>query len=244
MRPEWAYFVGHFEGRPILPGIAHLALVRDTLRRATDPELELVAVESLRLRHVVSPGDVLELEASARGTDHWVFSLRCDQVLASQGRVETGRCGESDPAPGVGEVADGAFPPPAALIPHRGPALMLAGVCEASEDRLVARAVVPRTSAFVSEGTAAPVVALEVAAQAAAAFEALRRGLAGGPRAPRVGYLVGARDAAFSSAPPVGSPVQVSIGLDAAVPPLSTYRFEVEAGAVAVARGVISTYLA
>ena len=44
IQPDWPHFVGHFAGRPILPGIAHLALVRDALRRMVDPELELVAV--------------------------------------------------------------------------------------------------------------------------------------------------------------------------------------------------------
>jgi predicted hotdog family 3-hydroxylacyl-ACP dehydratase len=86
-------------------------------------------------------------------------------------------------------------------------------------------------------------VALEVAAQAAAAFEALRRRRAGAIR-PRVGYLVGARDAVLQIGLPVGLPLQVTIRLDAALPPLSTYLFEVGAGGAVAANGTISTYMA
>jgi predicted hotdog family 3-hydroxylacyl-ACP dehydratase len=87
-------------------------------------------------------------------------------------------------------------------------------------------------------------VALEVAAQAAAAFEALRRRRAGGGPEPRVGYLVGARDVVLQTGLPVAFPLQVTIRLDAALPPLSTYLFEVVSGGAVAANGTISTYMA
>lgn len=244
VRSDWPHFVGHFEGRPILPGIAHLLLVRDALRRVAGPDLELVGVETLRLRRVVAPGDLLEIAAAPRGTDRWSFELCCGGELASQGRVTTGRCPVAEPGVGPGQVAVGLFPAPPTLIPHRGPALLLAGVSGAAEDRLEAIAVVPHDSPFAAGGVAAPLVALEIAAQAAAAFEALLRRQAGGSGDPRVGYLVGARDVVLEAALPARSPVRVAVSLDAAVPPLSTYRFEVGVGRTAAARGTISTYLA
>ncbi len=80
---------------------------------------------------------------------------------------------------------------------------------------------------------------MEAAAQAAAAFEALRRAGAGGPAEARVGYLVGARDAAFD-APWVaaGHAFEVRVRVDGIAPPLSRYAFETP-----FARGSISTYL-
>jgi hypothetical protein len=55
---------------------------------------------------------------------------------------------------------------------------------------------------------------------------------------------VGARDAALQTVLSVGFPLQVTIRLDAALPPLATYRFEVGAGGVVAANGTISTYMA
>ena len=244
IQPGWPHFVGHFAGRPILPGIAHLALVRDALRRIVDRELELVAVTVLRLRQVVEPGDGLELQMSPRGEAEWAFDLRRGSDLASKGVVASGRC--AAPGATVGGVAAGGerFPAPEALIPHRGPALLLDAVVEAGDDRLVASAAVPQGSAFAGQGFAPPLVALEVAAQAAAAFEALRRRRAGGDPEPRVGYLVGARDVVLQTGLPVAFPLQVTISLDAALPPLSTYLFEVVSGGAVAANGTISTYMA
>ncbi len=244
IQADWPHFIGHFAGRPILPGIAHLALVRDALRRIVDPELELIALTSLRLRKVVEPGDGLELQVSPGGDAEWAFELRRGADLASQGRVVSGRC--AAPGAGVGWVGAGGehFPAPEALIPHRGPALLLDAVVEAADDRLVASASVPQGSAFAAAGLAAPFVALEVAAQAAAAFEALGRRHAGGDPEPRVGYLVGARDVVLQTALPVGFPLRVTIRLDAAMTPLSIYLLEVGAGGVVAAKGTISTYLA
>ena len=244
IQPGWPHFVGHFAGRPILPGIAHLALVRDALRRMVDPELELVAVTVLRLRQVVGPGDAVELQVLPRGEAEWAFELRRGADLASRGMVASGRCAAPGAAAGGVRAGGERFPAPEALIPHRGPALLLETVVEAADDRLVASATVPQGSAFAAQGLAPPFVALEVAAQAAAAFEALRRRRAGGDPEPRVGYLVGARGVVLRTGLPVGFPLQVTIRLDAALPPLSTYLFEVGAGGAVAANGTISTYLA
>jgi predicted hotdog family 3-hydroxylacyl-ACP dehydratase len=244
IQPGWPHFVGHFVGRPILPGIAHLALVRDALRRMVDPELELVAVTVLRLRQVVEPGDELELQMSSTDEAEWTFELRRGADLASRGMVASGRCAAPGAAAGGVWAGGERFPTPEALIPHRGPALLLETVVEAADDRLVASAAVPQGSAFAAQGLAPSFVALEVAAQAAAAFEALRRRRAGGDPEPRVGYLVGARDVVLQTGLPVGLPLQVTIRLDAALPPLSTYLFEVGAGGTVAANGTISTYMA
>jgi predicted hotdog family 3-hydroxylacyl-ACP dehydratase len=109
-----------------------------------------------------------------------------------------------------------------------------------ADDRLVA-SLRSRRLPFAA---GARLCALEVAAQAAAAFEALRRRRAGGDPEPRVGYLVGVRDVVLQIGLPVGFPLWVTIRLDAALPPLSTYLFEVGAGGLVAANGTISTYMA
>jgi 3-hydroxymyristoyl/3-hydroxydecanoyl-(acyl carrier protein) dehydratase len=53
-------FAGHFEGQPILPGVAHLVIVRHALRAMEGASATLRTLPSVRFRHVVRPGDVLE----------------------------------------------------------------------------------------------------------------------------------------------------------------------------------------
>lgn len=54
-------FDGHFPGHPVLPGIAHLAIVAHVLGEITGRGARMAAVPLLRLRRPVVPGDVLEV---------------------------------------------------------------------------------------------------------------------------------------------------------------------------------------
>jgi predicted hotdog family 3-hydroxylacyl-ACP dehydratase/3-hydroxymyristoyl/3-hydroxydecanoyl-(acyl carrier protein) dehydratase len=68
-------FAGHFPGHPVLPGIAHLALVQEALAAlgvpgdtgGGDPNVAIVEVRTLRLRRAVVPGDRLTLRLEAAG---------------------------------------------------------------------------------------------------------------------------------------------------------------------------------
>ncbi len=60
-------FTGHFPGHPILPGIAHLALVTRALGDWQGREVELAGVRSLKLRRPVGPGATLAVRLSAIG---------------------------------------------------------------------------------------------------------------------------------------------------------------------------------
>ncbi|HNX19255.1 MAG TPA: hypothetical protein PKG80_03195 [Acidobacteriota bacterium] len=129
------------------------------------------------------------------------------------------------------------------LLPHRAPARFAARVLRADDERLDLEALVPEASAFVREGAAPALLALEIAAQAAACFETLVRVRAGGPGEARRGYLVGARDVVLDGGPlPAGRPVLAAVRLAACAPPLSRYAFEVGAGGRL--RGEVSTFLA
>lgn len=129
------------------------------------------------------------------------------------------------------------------LLPHRAPARFAARVLRADDERLDLEALVPEASAFVREGAAPALLALEIAAQAAACFETLVRVRAGGAGEARRGYLVGARDVVLDGGPlPAGRPILAAVRLAACAPPLSRYAFEVGAGGRL--RGEVSTFLA
>ena len=96
-------------------------------------------------------------------------------------------------------MADEPLPPVEALIPHRGPALMLRHVLELDDDSLECVAAIPAESGFVAGGEAPSLVGIDVLAQAAGVLEAFR-GRHDREGGPRVGYLVGVREARFDRA--------------------------------------------
>ncbi|MBW8877283.1 MAG: hypothetical protein JF614_20150 [Acidobacteria bacterium] len=235
-------FAGHFPGRPILPGIAHLALAQRALEDITGREVALAAVRSLKLRRPLTPGDRLELRIGPPGEDGEArFEVRCDGAAASQGVVEVW----SGPRPADGDsgavdLPAAGFLLPEALLPHRPPALLLRAIAEVSEGATIAVAAIAEVSPshpLVADGRFPTFLVLEAAAQAAAALEALGRRESPGPR---IGYLVGIRDARFT-VPwlPAGRPLRVATRLEGGAFPLSMYA--VTAGEVA--SGTLSTFL-
>ncbi len=219
-------FAGHFPGHPILPGIAHLGFVERALGSA------ITAARSVKLRRPVVPGETLEL-ALIPGESGWTrFEITRQGQAVSGGSVATG--GE-----GVGGweepvAATGEFP---ILLPHAPPARLIRGVIAAEAERIVCAAGIPPGHPL-AEGDHAPAfLAVEAAAQGAAVLEALART---DDPSPRIGYLVGIREARFAAPPiPVGRPFQVSARLAGSAPPLSIY--EIAAGGAVT--GTISTYI-
>jgi len=103
---------------------------------------------------------------------------------------------------------------------------------------------VPERSAFNAGGFAPALVALEMAAQCAAAFEALSRFREAKDAGARVGYLVGARDVRFARARvPAGETLFAAVRLSGIALPLCTYAFDVARGSEVVASGTVSTWL-
>jgi 3-hydroxyacyl-[acyl-carrier-protein] dehydratase len=233
-----ALFAGHFPGRPILPGIAHLALARRALGEILGREIELAAVRSLKLRRPLIPGDPAELRISAPGEDGAArFEVHCGGTVASQGVVEVWS-GPISPISPIGPPDPEAtgFPTPEALLPHAPPALLLRAVSEAGDGHIAAVAEVSPHHPLVAQGRFPAFLALEAAAQAAAALEALGRRE---PPGPRIGYLVGIRDARFAvPALPAGCPFRVAARLTGGAFPLSIYSVSAEA-----ATGTLSTFL-
>ncbi len=246
--PGGPWFEGHFPGRPILPGVAELALALDALGRNADaPALKGIA--HARLRQLVLPGDRLQLilrqsTGSAMQPDRARFDLVRDGAAVANAEFSFGvlRQLPAPPLPGHGDRV--AYPAPETLIPHRLPMRFLTSISRASANALDGKALVPDDCALVRRGRASPLAAVEAAAQAAAAWEALRRQGGAHDPAPRIGYLVALRDVEFfvpdfSS----GREFDVSIALEEAALPLTYYRIEAGLESEMLARGTIATYL-
>jgi predicted hotdog family 3-hydroxylacyl-ACP dehydratase len=132
------------------------------------------------------------------------------------------------------------------LVPHRGSALLLERVAEEREDGVVCVGRVPRDAALARGGRAPSFLGMEMVAQAAAAFEGLRRRRESAGAAPSVGYLVSLGDVAVGRPDmAVETSLVVTVRLLGASPPLARYEGSVrsEDGEVYV-RGVLRTALA
>jgi 3-hydroxyacyl-[acyl-carrier-protein] dehydratase len=221
-------FAGHFPGQPILPGVAQLALIE----RVLGP---LAGVRNLKLRRLVAPGDRLDLRVSGLREDGSArFELSRDGEPVGNGVVLL-----SPAAAGAGVVPVRKWEDlPADFLPHSPPARLVRGVIEASGDAIVCAAEVPPGHPLVVEDRFPSFLGIEAAAQAAAVLEALGR-TDDGP-GPRIGYLVGIREARFAvPALPAGQPFEVTARLQGGAFPLSLYEVTA-AGAVT---GSISTYI-
>jgi 3-hydroxyacyl-[acyl-carrier-protein] dehydratase len=233
-------FAGHFPGRPLLPGIAHLAIVE---RALASP---LAAVRALRLRRPVAPGETLDLLLGSPDGDGWIrFEITRQGEGVSTGAVQ--------PSPARGEnrsePAEAAVPAAAGLpvgLPHAPPARMIWSVATASAEGIVCMAEVSPAHPLVAGHFFPAYLGIEAAAQAAAVLEALTRRPNGPEEAtPRIGYLVGIREARFAlPLLAAGRPFRVSARLQGSAPPLSIYEIEAGEPDRPGVTGTVSTFLA
>lgn len=246
-----AWFEGHFPGRPILPGVAELALAAHVLGQAGSP-LALQGIAFARLRQLVLPGDRLELVARRQDAAHLRFDLKRDGILVANAEFIVGNPqpfgGEATAAETIAAQASSrrgaVFPALDALLPHRPPMRFLTAILREEKDGLTCTARIPSRCALVAGGSAQPIAAIEAAAQAAAAWEALRRSRHAGVAKPRIGYLVALRDVFFfTGSVAAEQDLLVSVSLEAAAPPLTHYRIAVSIDGMPVTRGTIATFL-
>ncbi len=242
-----AYFAGHFPGRPILPGVAELTLVLDALAREADQPISPQGIAFARLRQLVLPGDRLELEARETAAARLRFDLKREGALVANGEFILGArdiSGSRTSAASKATMQEGKVPRLDDLLPHRPPMRFVTSILRETAGGLTCAARLPRECALVNSGGASPVAAIEAAAQAAAAWEALRRWRDSAVAAPRIGYLVALRDIAFfTERVPAERELLVSVSLEAAAPPLTHYRIEVSLEGMLVTRGTLATFL-
>jgi len=137
------------------------------------------------------------------------------------------------------------LPPVEALVPHRGPALLVDRVVAMSEDRLECVGRIPVDSAF-ADGEAAPCfVGLELAAQAAAALEALRHRRDFPNAGPQIGYIVGIREGRFEMGEiPLGQELRAQVRLLGGASPLAMHEVRLFHGEIPCLSAQVSTYRA
>jgi 3-hydroxymyristoyl/3-hydroxydecanoyl-(acyl carrier protein) dehydratase len=255
-----AWFEGHFPGRPILPGVAALALVNEAL--ACGP---IRAIEHARFRATIAPGERLALEAKHEAAGARVrVALHRDGVpvltaalafaMPSQGAsgAPLPRSSVADASPGsvpaIDERPSNALPHHApaldGLLPHRPPMRFVSTVLALHDDGASCAASIPAGCALVRHGVAPAVAVIEAAAQTAAAWEALRR-RDSADAGPREGYLVLLRDVVLHRVEvPAEAPLVAHVRLAAVAMPLTQYRVEVSLGSEPVMTGTIGTVLA
>jgi predicted hotdog family 3-hydroxylacyl-ACP dehydratase len=137
-------------------------------------------------------------------------------------------------------------PRPPLSLPHAPPARFVRAIEAAGEGELACLAAIPGAHPLAAGGFVPAFLALEAAAQAAAALEALARpDFSSGPR---IGYLVGIRDARLGLARlPADRELRVIVRLEGNVPPLARYRAEIflaaaPGGEEPAVAGSVSTY--
>ncbi|HEV8578628.1 MAG TPA: hypothetical protein VGX68_06040 [Thermoanaerobaculia bacterium] len=242
--PESPLFAGHFPGHPIFPGIAHLALASRALREISG-EGSLAAVRALKLRRPVAPGEILELFIGAPAEGGWRrFELRRGEELVSGAALQMGLSEKPPWEPKASaEPATMESPPVETLLPHAPPARFIRGILSSSAEEIVCLAEIPTLHPLVENGSIPTFAGIEAAAQAAAVLEALnRRGDAPGPR---IGYLVGVRQARFAApALTAGRSLRATARLQGRAFPLSIYEIAMGEPDRELVAGTISTFLA
>lgn len=244
---EGAYFAGHFPGHPILPGVVHVMLVLQALERERRKPAELRKIAFVRLRHPVLPGQYLELDSREIQHRRTRFELTREGIVVANGELVFGPRGKDLPPgfPLSTALAVTQFPPLDDLLPHRAPMRLITSVESERADGLDCTASVPADCALVRNGRASAIAGVEAAAQAAAAWEALRRWRASGRAGPRIGYLVVMRDVEFWQQDiPADHAFSVGVYLETVTAPLTYYRFGVSLDGSALAHGLFATYLA
>lgn len=197
---------GHFPGQPILPGVLQVDWVLREIERWRGRRPSLVAIEGLKFKRHVLPGDLLVLELVACNAGESIeFRFRRGDEEISLGRLRSGApalVGAADEsggaAPAERRIASArAWPEPARVVVHRAPMLWL-GRIEAhdeSETRCLV-AVADCGTLRDADGGVSAHVSLEWMAQCVAAHAGLERGARG--EAPVLGLLLGSRCVRFA----------------------------------------------
>ncbi|MBL0714306.1 MAG: hypothetical protein JJV98_11460 [Desulfosarcina sp.] len=89
---DWLWFEGHFPGDPLLPGVAQIQLVLDTINAALGTSFDLIALKRVRFRNMIRPNDRIQIRAWADTGREGVFRFRIavGDTVACTGTVHVG----------------------------------------------------------------------------------------------------------------------------------------------------------
>lgn len=77
---------GHFPGEPILPAVAHLALVQEAAERLERRPVLVSGLRNFRLRQVLRPGALIDVHVARSPTACELrFEMRVEDAVASSG---------------------------------------------------------------------------------------------------------------------------------------------------------------
>lgn len=74
--PDSPWFSGHFPGEPILPGVAQLEMVFDTIQEFSHKALKVSGIRKVRFKQIIRPNDSIRIIARPRKQGSISFSFR------------------------------------------------------------------------------------------------------------------------------------------------------------------------
>ena len=87
--PVSQWFSGHFPGEPILPGIAQLGIVYDTVCGARKRLFSLAGFSRVKFKKIIRPQDCLKITVAPKADKEGVFTFRIvvDRDIACSGSM-------------------------------------------------------------------------------------------------------------------------------------------------------------
>lgn len=73
---ESTWFSGHFPGDPILPGVAQLGIVAETIERALCRPMNVKGISRVRFRRIIRPGETIQLSITPTNQKSGTYSFR------------------------------------------------------------------------------------------------------------------------------------------------------------------------
>ncbi|MBK7948138.1 MAG: hypothetical protein IPK00_05240 [Deltaproteobacteria bacterium] len=208
---------GHFPGQPMLPGVVQVDWVLRELERWRGAPPQVLALEGLKFKQPVLPGEALVLrlegepasgsEAGGSPGESIDFRFVRGEEEVSRGRVRLGlgdavagrrsAVGEREGLAVGGQDGTPPWPAPAELLVHADPMVWLRGVEAHDERETRCLASVDDLGAFRDpEGGVGAHAALEWMAQAVAVHAGLERRARG--EGPTLGLLLGSKHVRFA----------------------------------------------
>jgi 3-hydroxyacyl-[acyl-carrier-protein] dehydratase len=90
------WFDGHFPAEPILPGVAQIGMVLDSIRHARNQDFKISSVRRVRFKRMIRPGDRLKIIATPLKQAVGSYSFRilirdetvCSGVMTVENQIE------------------------------------------------------------------------------------------------------------------------------------------------------------